>query len=52
VRQKEIDSARANVELEGFTLSPEVEAINQRYIDGDITGDEHIAAIHAAVLNG
>lgn len=49
-RQKEIDFARASVELEGFTLSPEVEAINQRYIDGELSGDEHGAAIRAAVL--
>jgi hypothetical protein len=49
-RQKAIDFARASVELEGFTLSPEVEAINRRFIDGELTGDEHIAAIRAAVL--
>lgn len=49
-RQKEIDFARASIELEGFTLSPEVEAINQRYIDGELSGDEHGAAIRAAVL--
>ena len=46
-RKKAIDSARASIELEGFTLSPEVEAINQRYIDGEIDGDEHVAAIRA-----
>jgi hypothetical protein len=51
-RQNAIDFARASVELEGFTLSAEVEAINQRYIDGELTGDEHIAAIRAAVLHG
>lgn len=44
-RQKAIDFARASVELEGFKLSAEVEAINQQYIDGDISGDEHVAAI-------
>lgn len=49
-RQKAIDFARASVELEGFTLSPEAEAINRRFIDGELTGDEHVAAIHAAVL--
>lgn len=49
-RQKAIDFARASVELEGFTLSPEVEAINRRYIAGELTGDEHSAAIKAAVL--
>jgi hypothetical protein len=50
-RQKAIDFARASVELEGlFTLSPEVEAINRRFFDGELTGDEHVAAIRAAVL--
>lgn len=48
-RKKIIDFARASIELEGFTLSPDVEAINQRYIDGDISGDEHVAAIRAYV---
>ncbi len=47
VRQKAIDFARASVGLEGFTLSPEVEAISRR-----LTGEEHIAAIRAAVLRG
>jgi len=44
-RQKEIDYARASVRLEGFVLSPEVEELNRRYIAGDITSDEHSAAI-------
>ncbi len=51
-RQKAIDSARASIELEGFTLSHEVEAISRRYIAGELTGDEHVAAIRAAVLGG
>lgn len=46
-RRQAIDFARASVELEGLTLSPEVEAINRRYIDGELTGDEHVAAIRA-----
>lgn len=49
-RQKAIDFARASVELEGFTLSPEVEAISRRFIAGELTGEEHIAAIRAAAL--
>lgn len=44
-RQKEIDTARASVRLEGFILSPEVEELNRRYIAGEITGDEHSEAI-------
>lgn len=51
-RQKVIDFARASVGLEGFTLSPEVETINRRFIDGELTGGEHVAAICAAVLQG
>lgn len=51
-RQRAIDFARASVGLEGFSLSPEVEAINCRFIDGKLTGEEHIAAIRAAVLHG
>lgn len=51
-RQKAIDFARASVGLEGFTLSPEVEAISRRFIAGELTGDEHVAAIRAAVLRG
>ncbi|MDP2027542.1 antitoxin VbhA family protein [Sulfuriferula sp.] len=51
-RQKAIDFARASVGLEGFTLSPEVEAINRRFVVGELTGDEHVAAIRAAVLRG
>jgi hypothetical protein len=50
-RQKAIDSARASVQLEGFTISPEGEAINRRFIDGELTGEEHIAAIRATVLH-
>ena len=49
-RQKAIDFARASVELEGFILSPEVEAISRRYIAGEITGDEHVAAIRAVAV--
>lgn len=49
-RQKAIDSARASVQLEGFTISPEIEAINRRFIDGELTGDEHIAAIRTIAM--
>lgn len=46
-RKAAIDRARGSVRLEGFVLSAEVEAINQRFINGEITGDEHVAAILA-----
>jgi hypothetical protein len=51
-RQAAVDFARGSVRLEGFTLSAEIEAINQRYIDGEITGEEHVEAIKVAVVNG
>ena len=40
-RQKVIDFARGNVRYEGVILSEEVEAINQRYINGEIDIEEH-----------
>ena len=51
-RRAAIDYARGSVRLEGFVLSPEVEEVNRRFIAGELTGDEHIAAIKAAVSNG
>ena len=44
-RQKAIDTARRSIRLEGFELDAETEALNRRYIDGDITSEEHSAAI-------
>ena len=46
-RQKAVDFARGSVRLEGFTLSEEVEAINRRFVDGELTSAEHVAAIAA-----
>ncbi|MDR3383934.1 antitoxin VbhA family protein [Cupriavidus basilensis] len=51
-RKAAIDYARGSVRFEGFVLSPEVEEINRRFIDGELTGDEHVAAIAATVLRG
>jgi hypothetical protein len=51
-RRASVAAARGSVRLEGFVLSDVVERISQRYIDGELTGDEHVAAIKAAVLNG
>lgn len=44
-RQEAIDFARGSVRLEGFILSPAVEELNRRYIEGEITSEEHSAAI-------
>lgn len=50
-RKASIDAARGSVRLEGFILSAEIEAINQRFIDGELTREEHIQAIQAAVMH-
>lgn len=39
-RQKAVDTARASVRLEGFTLDAETEALNARYVNGELTSDE------------
>ena len=44
-RQEAIDYARGSVRLEGFVISEEAEAINQRYVAGEMTSDEHSKAI-------
>jgi hypothetical protein len=51
-RKAAIDYARGSVRLEGFVLSEEIEEINRRFIEGEISGDEHIEAIKAAVIHG
>ncbi len=51
-RRRSVAIARGSVRLEGFVLAPDIEEISRRYIDGELTGDEHVAAIRAAVLNG
>ena len=49
-RKAAVDNARGSVRFEGFVLPPEVEDINRRFIDGELTGAEHVAAIKAAIL--
>lgn len=49
-RLEAINYARGSVRFEGFVLSPEIEEINRRYVDGELTGDEHIAAIKEIVI--
>jgi hypothetical protein len=46
-RKAAIDFARGSVFFEGITLPARVEEINQRFITGNLTIDEHIAAIRA-----
>jgi hypothetical protein len=44
-RKVAIDYARGSVRLEGFVVSAEIEAINLRYINGEITRAELTAAV-------
>ncbi|NMV37603.1 antitoxin VbhA family protein [Ralstonia insidiosa] len=40
-REKVISFARGSCRFEGIILPPEIEVINERFINGDITGEEH-----------
>lgn len=46
-RLQSVNFARGSVRYEGFTLSPEVEAINDRYVSGELDSDQHVEAIKA-----
>lgn len=48
-REKAVTTGRDSVRLEGFHLPSEVEALNARYIAGELTSDELTAAIKRAV---
>ena len=48
-RQKAVDYARGSVRLEGFVLDDDINALNQRYVDGELTSEELTAAIKHAV---
>ncbi|WP_145206838.1 antitoxin VbhA family protein [Sphingobium sp. B2] len=51
-RQKAIDFARTNIELSGFTLSPGIEALGVRFVAGELSESEYLAAAldHANAL--
>lgn len=51
-RQRAVDFARGSTQLSGGELDPEVEALNARYVAGELSGDEHVAAViaHARTL--
>jgi hypothetical protein len=46
-REEAVRFARNSVRLEGFHLSPEAEALNRGYMNGEMTGAEHTAALLA-----
>lgn len=48
-RQKAVDYARGSVRLEGFVLDDDINALNQRYVNGELTSEELTAAIKHAV---
>ncbi|WP_010188169.1 antitoxin VbhA family protein [Sphingomonas sp. PAMC 26605] len=50
LRLEAVNFARGSVRFEGFTLSPEVEAINDRYVSGELDSDQHVEAIKALYL--
>lgn len=47
-RAREVNFARGSVRYEGGILPPDVEALNARYIAGEIDSDELTAAILAS----
>ncbi|PZU05991.1 antitoxin VbhA family protein [Sphingomonas sp.] len=47
-RAREVGFARGSVRLEGGVLTAEIEALNARYVAGEIDGDELTAAILAS----
>jgi hypothetical protein len=42
-RRRAVDFARANVELEGFKVSPEDNALSERFAAGEFGLDEYLA---------
>lgn len=46
-REDAVRFARNSVRLEGFHLNAEVEAVNRSYINGEMTSQEHTAALLA-----
>ena len=44
-RKAAIEYARGSIRLEGFVVTPAVDELSRRYIDGEISISEHSAAI-------
>jgi hypothetical protein len=49
-RQNAINFARANVNLEGFKVSDESEALARRFIKGEIELSDAMKAVHAKIF--
>ncbi len=50
-RQERVDFARGNVQLEGFVLDAGTEHICERYVRGEIDGDEVIDLVLSSIQN-
>jgi Antitoxin VbhA len=48
-RQKAVEYARGSAWLEGFVLDADIEALNQRYVNGGLTSEELATSIKRAV---
>ena len=46
-RQRAVDFARGSVELSGGKLTAEFDALNRRFVAGELTGTEHVEALLA-----
>ena len=46
-RHKAVETARRSMQLSGFELDDETQALNARYVDGELTREELTAAILA-----
>ncbi len=51
-RRYAVDFARTNAELSGFALSPEVEALNARFVAGEMSTVELVVATRAPACVG
>ncbi|MGY2737288.1 antitoxin VbhA family protein [Sphingomonas sp. UYP23] len=51
-RQRAVDFGRGSVELSGGQITPEAEALNRRYVAGELSSAEHVEALltHARSL--
>ena len=47
LRQRAVDFARTSTELSGGKLSPEFDALNRRFVAGELSESEHIDALLA-----
>lgn len=44
-RQHQVNFARGSVRLEGFILGQKVEALNRRFLEGELSSDQHVAEV-------